>query len=96
MHCISGHIVKKSDQELCFLIIENLSFCQKKKKHSKKINPILKKNLLEHVVALNLEDQLSDIYDLNEKYNIFHEKMMQNINNNAPLKKMSKQRAKTK
>ena len=38
------------------------------------MNPILKKNLLEDVVALNLEDQLSDIYDLNEKYNIFHEK----------------------
>lgn len=78
------------------LLKTSVSLIRKRKKHSKKINPILKKNLLEDVEALNLEDQTSEIYDLNEKYNIFHEKMMQSINNNVPLKKMSKQRAKTK
>lgn len=69
------------------LLKTSVSLIRKRKKHSKKINPILKKNLLEDVEALNLENQTSEIYDLNEKYNIFHEKMMQSINNNAPLKK---------
>ena len=33
-----------------------------------------KANLLKDVLGLNLKNQLSEISDLNEKYNTFHEK----------------------
>ena len=99
MHCTSGNILEKiSDHLPNFLIIEKLNYHIKKydKPYKRDCTNFDEENLLNDIKILNLNKQIQKINDLNEKYDYFHGNIMQVVNKNIPLKKLSNKEIKRK
>ena len=57
--------------------------------HIKDYTNFHEENLLKDIKKLNLNEQIQKINDLNEKYDYFQDNIMQVVNKNIPLKKLS-------
>ena len=97
MHCKSANIIVKiTDHSPIFLIIGSLNTqldCKFKtlKKDLKHFTP---KKLINDFLALNLGEKLECTKDINQKYELFHKNLVEVIDQNAPLKPMTKTEAK--
>ena len=99
MQCTSGNILEKmSDHLPNFLTIEKLNYHIKKydKPYKRDYTNFDEENLLKDIKKLNLNKQIQKINDLNEKYDCFHGNIMQVVNKNIPLKKLSNKEIKRK
>ena len=99
MHCTSGNLLEKvSDHLPNFLIIEKLSYHIKKKGKSYKRDYTYfdEEKLINDIKNLKLAENILKINDLNEKYNTFHDKVIQIVNKNIPLKELSNREIKRK
>ena len=92
MQCTSGNFLEKiSDHLPNFLIIENLNYHIKKKgkPYKRDYTNFDEENLINDIKKQKLTENISKINDLNEKYNTFHDKVMEAVNKNIPLKELS-------
>ena len=65
-------------------------------KNSEKRSPTLytKKKLINDFLTLNLGEKLEPTKDINQKYKLFHKNLVEVIDQNAPLKPMTKKEVK--
>ena len=92
MQCTSGNFLEKiSDHLPNFLIIENLNYHikNKGKPYKRDYANFDEENLINDIKKQKLTENISKINDLNEKYNTFHDKVMEAVNKNIPLKELS-------
>ena len=97
MHCTSGNIIEKITDHLPnFLLIEGLNtqLDSKVKTLKRDLQHFTPKKLINDFLALNLGEKLERTKDINQKYELFHKNLVEVIDQNAPLKPLTKKEAK--
>ena len=97
MHCTSGNIIEKITDHLPnFLLIESLNTQLDSKVKTLKRDPqhFPPKKLINDFLALNLGEKLERTKDINQKYELFHKNLVEVIDQNAPLRPLTKEEAK--
>ena len=97
MYCTSGNIIEKITDHLPnFLLIEGLNtqLDSKVKTLKRDLQHFTPKKLINDFLALNLGEKLERTKDINQKYELFHKNLVEVINQNAPLKPLTKKEAK--
>ena len=97
MHCPTRNIIEKITDHLPnFLLIKavNTQLDSKVKTLKSDLQHFTSKKLINDFLELNLGKKIQCTKDINQKYELFHKNLFEVIDQNAPLKPLTKKEAK--
>ena len=89
LHCYSGKVLENiSDHMLNFLIAQklNVNIKQQQKPTIRDFNKFDSQKPAKEIDDLNLEEEIKNYSEINEKYDFFHKNIMEVMNNNTPIR----------
>jgi len=99
IECTSGNLYGPiSDHMANFIIMENIEYSRKKEEKViiRDMSKFNKTQFINDINIDNLTEVISRTYDVNDQYNIFHTRLIQAIDKNAPFKTLTNKENKIK